>query len=252
MTSESASPLAPMLRKLRLWVKLGRTDEQALLDLPYELVTLGKHSSFVTEGEAISHCWLLLSGFCVRYKIVGDGGRQIISIHMVGDLVDLQNALLGVADHGIQALTECQLAKIPIEAIRRLTDERPRIKDALWYDTLVDGAIHREWVANVGRRDATTRISHLLCEFALKLEAIHPGEQLNYELPMTQEQLADATGLTPVHVNRVLQALAKDGLIERVTSKSVAIGNWQRLADAGDFDRAYLHLETVGRRAGGR
>jgi CRP-like cAMP-binding protein len=238
-----------MLRKLRLWASLDDADERALLALPYDLVTVGKQQVVISEGDIVGHCWLLLSGYCVRYKIVGDGGRQIISIHMMGDLVDLQNALLGFADHGVQALTECRMAKIPIGAVKRLTDTRPTIKDALWYDTLVDGSIHREWVANVGRRDATTRIAHLLCEFALKLDAINPGEQLNYVLPMTQEQLADATGLTPVHVNRVLQVLVKEGLIERVTSKSVAIGDWKRLASAGDFHRAYLHLEAVDRRA---
>ena len=137
----------------------------------------------------------------------------------------------------------------PIEAIRKLTGARAMIMEALWYDTLVDGSIHREWVANVGRRDAITRVAHLLCEFALKLDAIGLGKRLNYELPMTQEQLADATGLTPVHINRVLQSLAKQGRIERVTSKSVTIGNWRELAAAGDFDRSYLHLDAAARRA---
>lgn len=249
MTSKPPSALDPMLRKLRLWARLDEADERSLLALPHEIVTIEKHWSPVTEGDAVAHCWLLLSGFCVRYKIVGNGGRQILSIHMTGDLVDLQNALLGTADHGVQTLTECRMAKIPIEAIRRLTNSRATIKDALWYDTLVDGSIHREWVANVGRRDAITRIAHLLCEFALKLDAIGLGKPLNYELPMTQEQLADATGLTPVHVNRVLQALAQKGLIERVTSKSVTIGNWRELATAGDFDRSYLHLDAAPRRA---
>lgn len=248
MTSRPAS-LDPMLRKLRLWANLDASDEQALLDLPHEIVTIGKQRTLINEGDTVFHCWLLLSGFCARYKIVGSGERQIVSIHMLGDLVDLQNALLGIADHGVQALTECEMAKIPIDAIRRLTDARAMVKDALWYDTLVDGSIFREWVANVGRRDAKTRIAHLLCEFALKLDAIHLGEQLHYELPMTQEQLADATGLTPVHVNRVLQALVKDKLIERVTSKSVLIGNWKRLAAAGDFDQSYLHLDAVAHRA---
>jgi CRP-like cAMP-binding protein len=238
-----------MLRKLRLWADLDPADERLLLDLPREFVTVAKHRALIIEGDTVTHCWVLLSGFCIRYKIVGDGGRQILSIHMAGDLVDLQNALLGVADHGVQALTDCRAAKIPINAIRRLTDTHPHIKDALWFDTLVDGSIHREWVANVGRRDARKRIAHLLCEFALKLEAIHAGEQLDYELPMTQEQLADATGLTPVHVNRVLQALTKDGLIDRATAKSIVIGDWKRLAAAGDFDRAYLHLDSAARRA---
>lgn len=250
MTREQPDALDPMLRKLRLWARLDAADEQALLGLPHEIVMVAKQRALINEGDTVSHCWLLLSGFCVRYKIVGTGGRQIVSIHMLGDLVDLQNALLGVADHGVQALTECAMAKIPIEAIRQLTDARPRIKDALWYDTLVDGSIFREWVANVGRRDSRTRLAHLLCEFALKLDAVQLGEQLNYELPMTQDQLADATGLTPVHVNRVLQSLTKDGLIERVTSRSVLIGDWKKLAAAGDFDRRYLHLDAALRRAG--
>lgn len=243
--------LAPMLRKLRLWAPLDGADEQALLGVPHTIVMVRKQSALITEGDSVSHCWVMLSGYCVRYKIVGDGGRQILSIHMMGDLVDLQNALLGVADHGIQALTECKMAKIPIESMRQLSNTHPNIKDALWYDTLVDGSIHREWVANVGRRDAQTRIAHLLCEFALKLEAVNLGEQLDYELPMTQEQLADATGMTPVHVNRVLQALARDGLIERITPRSVLIGDWKRLAAAGDFNQAYLHLDTAKRRMAG-
>ena len=249
---DAATALAPMLRKLKLWVNLDAADEQALLELPHSVVMIEKNKTVVREGDAVSHAWLVLHGFCVRLKYVGTGGRQIVSIHMKGDLVDLQNALLGIADHSVQTLTPCKIAKIPIQAIRRLTDTYPSIKDALWNDTLVDGSIHREWVANVGRRDAPTRIAHLLCEFALKLEAVHLGEQLHYELPMTQDQLADATGLTAVHVNRVLQALEKDGLIERVTSKFVLIGDWKKLAAYGDFRSDYLHLDMAKRRAEGR
>lgn len=252
MSTDSTSPLFPMLRKLRLWAKLDPEAEQFLLSLPHDLVTVGKQGSLITEGDIVSHCWLLCSGFCVRYKIVGDGGRQIVSIHMTGDIVDLQNAILGVADHGVQTLTECTMAKIPIAAIRKLGNAHPQIKDAFWFDTLVDGSIFREWVANVGRRSAPKRVAHLLCEFALKLDAIGLGEQLNYELPMTQEQLGDATGLTSVHVNRVLKALARDGLIERATPKSVVIGDWTRLAKAGDFNRSYLHLDAASRHTANR
>lgn len=244
---DAAPTLAPMLRKLRLWVNLGDTHQQALLSLPHRVEVVEKQRVFVREGDIVSHCWLILSGYCVRFKYVGTGSRQIVSIHMKGDLVDLQNALLGVADHSLQTLTACKMAKLPIEPIRQLSDVEPAIKDALWFDTLVDASIHREWVANVGRRDGPTRVAHILCEFALKLEAIGL-EQMDYELPMTQDQLADATGLTAVHVNRVLQALAKDGLIERVTPKSVFIGDWKRLAAAGDFHSAYLHLDMLSRR----
>ena len=242
-----APALSPMLRKLRLWVNLTPEQEQALLDLPHSVTMIDKQKVIVREGDDIAHCWVVLSGYCVRFKYVGSGGRQIVSIHMKGDLVDLHNALLGVADHGVQTLTACKMAKLPIEAIRELSDKDSAIKDALWFDTLVDASIYCEWVANVGRRDAATRIAHLLCEFALKLDAVGL-EQLHYELPMTQDQLADATGLTAVHVNRTLQALEQDGLIERATAKSVIIGDWKKLAAAGDFQSDYLHLDSIKRR----
>lgn len=244
---DEQNSLSMMLRKLRLWVPLDASDEEALLGLPHSVVTVPKRKTIISEGDIVVHCYLLISGFCVRYKVVGDGGRQIVSIHMKGDLVDLQNAVVGVADHSIQTLTVCQVAKIPIGAIHELTNSNSRIKDAMWYDTLVDGSIYREWVANVGRRDAHMRIAHLLCEFALKLEAVSLGEHLDYELPMTQEELADATGLTPVHVNRTLMELAREGLIERATPRSVVIGNWKRLAAAGDFNPAYLHISPAKR-----
>lgn len=243
-------PLSIMLRKLKLWVPLDAGDEEALLNLPYSVTTVPTKKTFITEGDIVVHCYLVLSGFCVRYKLVGDGGRQIVSIHMKGDLVDLQNAIVGKADHSLQTITACKMAKIPVAAIHEITDTHPRIKDAMWHDTLVDGSIYREWVANVGRRDAHARISHLLCEFSLKLEAVSLGEQLDYELPMTQDELADATGMTPVHVNRTLMDLARQGLIERVTPRSILIGDWKRLAAAGDFDPAYLHLGPPTRSGG--
>ena len=112
----------------------------------------------------------------------------------------------------------------------------------MWTDTLVDGSIFREWIANVGRRDARTRMAHLLCEFSLRLKVAGLGTDDQYELPMTQEQLADATGLTSVHVNRTLKALERDGLIQRSNPRFVQIGDWRKLAEAGDFDSNYLHL----------
>ena len=105
-----------MLRKLKLWVPLDAADEAALLGLPHSIATVPKGRTIIAEGDIVAHCWLVLTGFCVRYKTVGDGGRQIVSIHMKGDLVDLQNAIVGDADHSVQTLTACKMAKIPIEA----------------------------------------------------------------------------------------------------------------------------------------
>jgi CRP-like cAMP-binding protein len=139
-------------------------------------------------------------------------------------------------------LTAGKIAMIPREEIIRIAFERPTVGRAMWVDTLVDGSIFREWVTNVGRRDARTRIAHLLCEFSLRLQLAGLGEQTNYELPMTQEQLADATGLTPVHVNRTIKALEAEKLIDRTSARSITIGDWRKLADVGDFQSGYLHL----------
>jgi CRP-like cAMP-binding protein len=231
-----------MVRKLAYWGDFDAADEQAILNLPYRAKRIERNGYIAREREKTTHSCLLVSGFAIRHEIVGDGARQIVAIHMKGDLVDLQNSFLGVADHSVQVLTEAEVALIPREAVRRLAFERPRVGMAMWFDTLVDASVFREWIANVGRRDAHTRIAHLLCEFALRLKVAGLGEATDYELPMTQEHLADCTGLTPVHVNRMLKLLEKENLITRRNSRSATIGDWHRLTRAGDFDSNYLHL----------
>src|SRR5206468_3260709 len=156
------STLDPLVRKLAYWVKLDEADRAALHDLPHSVKTLPQNGYIVREGDRATHSCLLLSGFAMRQKIVAEGHRQIVSIHMKGEMVDLQNSLLGYADHGVQMLTAGKVAMIPREEIVRIAYERPAIGRAMWTDTLVDASIFREWVANVGRRDATTRVAHLL------------------------------------------------------------------------------------------
>jgi CRP-like cAMP-binding protein len=146
----------------------------------------------------------------------------------------------------VQALTRATAAFIPREEIQRIAFEFPRIGMAMWYDTLVDASVFREWIANVARRAAGPRLAHLLCEFGLRLEAIGLGDRTSFELPMTQEQLADATGLTPVHVNRTLMDLEGRGLIAR-TKKFVAVGDWRGLEDEAGFDDTYLHIRDPGK-----
>jgi CRP-like cAMP-binding protein len=203
---------------------------------------LKRHEHVVREGDRPHFSCLMVSGFSVRHKIITGGSRQIVAVHMKGEMVDLQNSLLGTADHSVQMLTAGTVAMIPREEIVRIAFERPAVGKALWIDTLVDGSISREWVANVGRRDARTRVAHLLCEFSLRLKLAGLGERTNYELPMTQGELADASGLTDVHINRCLKALEADGLIDRLAPRSIVIGDWKKLADIGDFESTYLHL----------
>ncbi|HST35257.1 MAG TPA: Crp/Fnr family transcriptional regulator [Allosphingosinicella sp.] len=237
-----------MLRKLQQWRPLGEDDLAALRALPYRTIKLRPQEYVVREGDRPQHSCLMLSGFAFRHKIAGNGGRQIFSIHMRGDLADLQNSLLGRADHNLQALTHVEVAMIPVEAVQRISFERPEVGRAMWYETLVDASIFREWTLNVGRRDARTRAAHMLCEFALRLETAGLGAQCDYELPMTQEQLADALGLTSVHVNRMLMSLGKEDLIKR-TNRAIKINDWTALAKVGDFDPAYLHLDRSERPA---
>jgi CRP-like cAMP-binding protein len=205
--------------------------------------TLENNHYVVREGDRAEYSCVLLSGFAVRHKVVAGGFRQIVAIHMKGEMVDLQNSLLGTADHSVQMLTAGKVAMIPREHILRIAFERPAIGKAMWIDTLVDASVFREWIANVGRRNARTRVAHLLCEFGLRLKHAGLGQEAGYQLPMNQEQLGDATGLTSVHINRTIKALEAEGLIDRATPRSITIGDWKKLAEVGDFDSGYLHMK---------
>lgn len=239
--SEIPNPLALMVSKLSLWGALGDDDREAILALPVTRRMLDPGQYIVWDGDTPRNSCMLISGYAFRHKVAGSGGRQILSIHMKGDLVDLQNSLLGVADHNLQMFTAGEIAMIAVEDMRNIAFTRPNVGMAMWHETLVEGSIFREWVLNIGRRDARTRIAHLLCEFALRLEVAELGGQTRYELPLSQEQLGDAVSLTPVHVNRMLMSLAADGLISR-NKRTISIGDWKELAKVGDFDPRYLHL----------
>lgn len=239
-----SSALTPILRKLQLWKELDVAERDALLALPHEVKTVEAGRYIVRQGDRTEHSCLLLSGFAFRQKLARDGARSINALHMKGDVVDLQNSLLRYADHSVQALTRAEVAFIPRKEIVALAFGMPNIGLAMWYDTLVDGSIFREWILNIARRDAQARIAHLLCEFGVRLEMLGLGDRCSFELPMTQDQLADTTGLTGVHVNRTLMELQAQGLITR-TVRFVAVADWDRLREAGDFEEAYLHLNKV-------
>ncbi len=233
-----------MVRKLAGRASLDVADREALLSLPFRTKVFEPSSYLVREGTPAEECNIILDGFAYRQKLTPDGSRQILSVHVPGDFVDLEGSLLNVADHNLQALTRCEVAAIPRRELRALIENHPRIAHALWVDTLIDGSIFREWILNVGRRDAKERIAHILCEFAKRLELAGLGDENGYTMPMTQEQLADCTGLTPVHVNRTLKALEAAGLIAR-NGRSVSIPDWQRLREAAGFSELYLHLDQA-------
>ena len=239
--SSKDHPLTYLLRQLELYANLPDEDRRLVLDLPHRLRRLDAGAYLVREGDQPTQCTVLVSGYAYRQKVTGTGSRQILAVCIPGDAVDLQNMFLDVSDHSVQLLTQATVADVPREMMQELVLTRPAIGTAIIELTLVDASILREWVVNVGRRDARARIAHILCEFAVRLESRGLTTDHGYELPMTQEQLADATGLTSVHVNRVLKSLEAEGLITR-KRRQIHFDDWRALQDAGDFSRRYLHI----------
>jgi CRP-like cAMP-binding protein len=238
----SRHPLQLLVRNLELRSPLPPEDREAVLNLPYTLRTLEAGTYTIREADAPEHCGILVSGFAYRQKLTGDGARQIVALHIPGDALDFQNLFLDVSDHSLQMLTRAEVALTTIRDLQVLARTRPAVGHAILVKILVEASIFREWVLNVGRRDSKVRLAHLLCELAVRLDAEGLVNDYGYELPMTQEQLADALGLTPVHVNRTLKALEGEGLIVR-SKRSVSFPDWKRLRLVGDFNQRYLHLE---------
>ncbi len=227
--------------RLGLHFTLNADDVAAIGQLPTTTRDYEAGQYLLREGDRPKSCAFLISGFLFRHKIVGDGGRQIVAISVPGDFVDVQNILLETSDHNIQALTQARVAHVGVEDMVAIATRRSTIGTALWRETLIESSAMREWIANIGRRDARARTAHLLCELAIRCEASGRGPRAGFQLPMTQEQLGDALGLTSVHVNRTLKALEDDGLITR-TKRLVSVREWEGLRRAGDFASAYLHL----------
>jgi CRP-like cAMP-binding protein len=229
-----------LLRKLQLSTLLDADDVKAIERLPIMVREVAAHNPIVREGERPVQCCLLIDGFLCRSKTTDAGKRQILSIHITGEIPDLQSLHLHVMDHDLTTLSRCTVGLIPHDALRTLTRERPTVAEALWRETLIDAAVFREWIVNVGRRAAVVRLAHLLAEIGTRLQAMDlaPGDR--FELPMTQLDIADALGLTPVHVNRVVQELRREGLLE-LRKHSVSLPDLPRLKELGDFDDLYLH-----------
>jgi CRP-like cAMP-binding protein len=236
-------PLAPLAGRWCGLSHLSEEDQAAVHSLPFTRKSFGKDGYLVREGQQVTECCVLLRGMAFRQKLLRDGSRQIISFHIPSEFVDLQNSMLGVADHSVQSLNHSEAAIIPRDALIKLADDRPSIRVAMWIDTLIDASIFREWVVNVGRRDSRARVAHLLCELALRLRKSGAMDGDRFDFPVTQEQIADATGLTPVHTNRTLQSLRRDGLIE-LGARALTVLDWDGLRETGDFDELYLHHQA--------
>jgi len=245
MITNVKAPSSLMIRKLESIFPLSDEERQALDGLPVQVTISKPGRDIVRIGDRPSQCCLVLEGFTCAYKITAEGKRQILAFHVPGDVPDLQSLHLKVMDNSFATVSPCTLGFISHEALHDLCSRYPRIATALWRETLVDASIFREWLLNVGRREAYNRMAHLLCELLVRLKAVGLVKDETFELPITQTELGDAIGASTVHVNRVLQEMRADGLI-RSKGTQVQILDWERLKEAGDFDPLYLHLREDG------
>ena len=241
---------AHLIAKLEQFTLLASEDKQALEKAAsLKVRQLKPREDIIREGDKPRQVNLIMEGWACRYKTLEDGRRQITAFLLPGDMCDLRMFILKEMDHSVGALTPLRVAEIPSDTILDLTDNHPRIGRALWWNSLVEEAIQREWTTNIGQRQATERMSHLFCELLLRLRGVGltNGNKNghSFELPATQEQLGDATGISTVHVNRTLQEMREQGLII-LRGKTLTIPDLEALQAAALFNPNYLHLDKDG------
>ena len=232
----------PLIRKLEQRDRLSDEERQVLENAVAKVREVGADEDIVKEGDRPSESSLLLEGFAARYKVLSNGRRQITDFHVVGDFVDLHSFLLKTMDHGIVALTRCRIGVVPHATLNQITEKYPHLARLLWLHTLIDSAIHREWLTAMGRRPANGHLAHLICELFLRLRIVDQAEGDTIQIPITQAELGDALGLSTVHVNRVLQNLRGEGLV-RWQGNALTILDWERLQQVAEFTPTYLNLQ---------
>ncbi len=216
--------------------------EKAVLgELLQPPIVIPAGSDIVRQHSSPQYSTLILDGFAARYVMLMNGSRQITELNVPGDFVDLHSLMMNPMDHGVVALTTCTVARSPHEGLRRLTETEPHLTRLLWMDTLIDAAVHRQWIAGLGRRTAVARLAHLLCELYLRLEIVHRAGRGRMELPLSQAVLADVLGLSEVHVNRSIAQLRSAELV-KWTGRAIEICDWDDLVRQAEFDPTYLRL----------
>lgn len=219
------------------------TEEQvAILKLAGSSHRYAANADIVSPGENVETACLVARGLVGRYDQRLDGQRQVTSFYIPGDMCDLHSVVAPKASWSITAATKATVIRVPHRQLRDLCVLYPSIALAFWRDGTADASIFAKWVGNLGRKSAKERITHLFCEMGLRLEAAGLGSRTAFQLPVTQSQLGDATGLTAVHVNRSLQEIRARGLLS-FSQGRVEIPNWDAVAALAEFDPAYLILE---------
>lgn len=236
------SDLQPFLDRLTSRSVLTQQEQQAILDLPRHAEQVRSNHDFVKLGERVQHSSMVVDGIVGGFGQSSNGARQITSFFFPGDMADLQSVVQPSPTTALQALSVATIVKIPHAAIRAVAARYPAVAAAFWRDCMVDTGVLAQWVVNIGRRDARARIAHLLCEAAVRLKAAPAKGDVVFPFAVTQSQIADATGLTSVHVNRTIMSLRNDRLVT-IRGHTVWIHDWDALTEVADFDPEYLQID---------
>ena len=243
MLTTTISPLSALVARLSWVMPLSDEARRTIEMLPVTVQELGPNTDLIHPGDHSTNCCLVLSGWLGRFTMLPQGERQFLALHIAGDIPDLQTLHLPIVDHGICAFTQVTVALIPHEAVRDLMVRHPDVATALWREVLVTASITNEWLIGLGRRSGPKRLAHLLCELYIRQKAAGlVKEEGHCALPLTQTVLADALGLTSVHINRMLQEMRTQQVIQ-CRQRTLTILDWTRLRKLGEFDPLYLHLD---------
>lgn len=228
-----------LLVHLRRYDAISEVEEQALRGAMSGVLEFPRGATMVRADTELDSSNALISGFVHRYKQLSDGRRQSMEVSIAGDFVDLHSLLMKRIDHDIGCLAPCQVAIFPHERLRELTESQPHLARVLWLSTVIDAAIHREWIVSLGVRSALQRLAHLFCELWTRLDAVGLAQDHGFDFPVTQTELADILGISSVHVNRTLRELRELGLAT-FRGRMVEITDWAALTRTAEFDAGYL------------
>ncbi|MEY9546568.1 CRP-like cAMP-binding protein [Bradyrhizobium japonicum] len=231
---------AALVRRLRTSSGISDDDVKEIEALPIAVRQYPADTPVVRDGERATNCCLIADGFCARSKTISSGRRQILSIHIPGEIPDLMSLFLHVMDHDLSTLAPCTLGFISHETLRKLHQRSPSVAEMFWRDTLIDAAMFREWIVNVGQRPAPARLAHVMIELRERLRVIGRLDGNSFEMPLTQEQIGEALGITGVHANRVIKQLRQEGIVELHRGR-VTVLDERKFLDLADFDGRYLH-----------
>jgi CRP-like cAMP-binding protein len=230
------------LKKLRARDTLSAAEEAAIRGLVSHTVNIRADRTFIRAGQEIKDSTLLLDGWMARAKDTMSGQRQLAELQIAGDFTDLHGFTLKRLDHDIVAITDCTLAIVPHERLKAMTERFPHLTRLYWLMTNIDAAIQREWTLSLGRRTAIARTAQLFCELLIRLQLAGLASDTSYDFPLTQVEMGECLGLTPVHVNRTLQQLRRMNLIA-LRERRLEILDLQALKEVAEFDPTYLYLE---------